>query len=59
MVPIVHIELTGKAILTILAIVAVIAVTLGLVWLIVGPMAAVAGGLVIVVIIRGLMALFR
>lgn len=59
MFPIIHVELTGKTILSILGTLAVIAVILALVWLIVGPMAAIAGGITVILVIRGLVALFR
>lgn len=59
MIPIIHIELTGKTIRTILAVLAVIAVILAVVWLIFGPLAAIAGGIAVVLTIRGLITLFR
>ena len=58
MSPIVHIQLTGKAILTVLAVLGVIAAILAGVWLLIGPMAAIAGAIGVIVVIRGLMALF-
>jgi hypothetical protein len=59
MSPIVHIQLTGKSILIILAALGVLAGTLAVVWLLLGPMAAIAGGLIVIVVIRGLLALFH
>lgn len=58
MKPVVHIELTGKAIKTVLGLLALVAVVLALVWLLAGPGYAIAGGIGVILIIRGLYALF-
>ncbi|MCI2416302.1 hypothetical protein MOQ72_02610 [Saccharopolyspora sp. K220] len=57
-VPVVHVEVTGKAILTVLGLLAAIALVLAVVWLLASPGYAIAGGIVVIVVIRGLFALF-
>lgn len=58
MKPIVHIELTGKAIKTVLGLLALVAVVLALVWWLISPVYAIAGGIAVVVAVRGIYALF-
>jgi hypothetical protein len=58
MKPVVHVELTGKAIKTVLGLLAIVAVILALVWLLVSPAYAIAGGIGVIVVVRGLYALF-
>ncbi|MEB3370222.1 hypothetical protein [Saccharopolyspora mangrovi] len=58
MKPVVHVELTGKAIKTVLVLMAFISAILALVWLLVSPSYAIAGGIGVVLAIKGLYALF-
>lgn len=57
MKPVVHFELTGSAIKTVLGLLATTAVILALVWLIAGPTYALAGGIAVVVLVRAVYAL--
>ncbi|MER7012046.1 hypothetical protein ABT324_11540 [Saccharopolyspora sp. NPDC000359] len=56
--PVVHVELTGKAIKTILLLLLITTGVLALVWLLVGPGYAIAGAIIVIMIVRGLYALF-
>lgn len=56
--PVVHVELTGKAIKTVLLLLLLTTAILALVWLLVSPGYAIAGGIGVIVIVRGLYALF-
>lgn len=58
MKPVVHVELTGKAIKTVLVLMAFISAILALVWLLVSPAYAIAGGVGVVLVVKGLYALF-
>lgn len=58
MKPVVHFELTGKAIVTVLAFLAITALVLAGVWFVVNPGWAIAGGIAVVLVIRGVIALF-
>ncbi len=58
MKPVVHVELTGKAIKTVLVLMAFISAILALVWLLISPAYAIAGGIGVVLAIKGLYALF-
>ena len=58
MKPVVHVELTGTAIKTVLVLLAFAAAILTLVWLLVSPAYAIAGGIGVVLLVRGLYALF-
>lgn len=53
--PIVHIQLSGKAIFTTLT---TLAAVVGLVWLIFGAMPALAAAVIGILVIKGSMALF-
>lgn len=55
--PVIHIELTGKTLLTILALVASAILALALVWMLAGPAPAIISGVVLILIIRGVVAL--
>ena len=57
MKPSVHIELTGKGFLTGLGILISALFALWLVWLIAGPGYAIAGGIGLLLLVRGLLAL--
>ncbi|MFC7342109.1 hypothetical protein [Saccharopolyspora griseoalba] len=58
MKPVVHVELTGKAIKTVLLLLAIATAILALVWLVISPAYAIAGGIGVVLVVRGLYALF-
>ncbi|GAA2349663.1 hypothetical protein GCM10009854_29160 [Saccharopolyspora halophila] len=58
MKPVVHVELTGKAIKTVLLLLAIATAILTLVWLLISPAYAIAGGIGVVLLVRGLYALF-
>lgn len=58
MKPVVHVELTGRAIKTVLVLLAFATAILTLVWLLVSPAYAIAGGIGVVLLVRGLYALF-
>ncbi|SDY71768.1 hypothetical protein SAMN05216215_103359 [Saccharopolyspora shandongensis] len=58
MKPVVHVELTGAAIKTVLILLLLTIGVLALVWLLAGPGYAIAGGIAVIVIVRGLYALF-
>ena len=58
MKPVVHVELTGKAIKTVLVLLTFISAILALVWLLVSPAYAIAGAIGVILIVRGLYALF-
>ncbi|TDD10594.1 hypothetical protein E1181_00785 [Saccharopolyspora terrae] len=58
MKPVVHVELTGKAIKTVLVLLTFTSAILALVWLLVSPAYAIAGGIGVILVVRGLYALF-
>lgn len=58
MKPVVHVELTGKAIKTVLVLMTIISAILALVWFLVSPAYAIAGGIGVILAIKGLYALF-
>ncbi|MBB5154031.1 hypothetical protein [Saccharopolyspora phatthalungensis] len=58
MKPVVLFELTGQAIKTILGLLVLVVVVLALVWLLIGPAYAIGGGIGVIVLVRGLYALF-
>ena len=58
MKPVVHVELTGTAIKTVLGFLFFATAVLVVVWLAAGPGYAIAGGIGVILLIRGLYALF-
>lgn len=54
-----HFLITGKGVLTFLLVLAVVIGLLALVWLLVGPGQAIGIGVGLVLVIRGLFALFK
>lgn len=55
----IHFEVTGRTILTVLLLLALVVGGLALVWVLINPGWAIGIGLVLVLAIRGLFALFK
>ena len=56
---IVHVELSGKGVLISLVLLAAVIAALALVWLLVSPAVSIGIGIGLILLIRGLIALFK
>lgn len=55
---IVHVELSGKGVLASLGVLALVLAVLALVWLVLSPAVAIGIGIGLILLVRGLIALF-
>lgn len=57
MLPTIHFELTGRGLLALLGLIVAALVVLAGVWLLIGPAYAIGGGICLVLLVRGAIAL--